>query len=58
MPVARLQVNDIDQWVVRTRKTGLGEASIRNQLQTLRSAHCASRAMGMDQSEPGVPREV
>ena len=38
MPVARLQVNDIDQWIVRLRKGGVGEASIRNQLQTLRSA--------------------
>lgn len=38
MPVARLQVSDIDKWIVRLRKAGIGEASIRNQLQTLRSA--------------------
>ncbi len=38
VPVTRLQVNDVDQWIVRLRKAGIGEASIRNQLQTLRSA--------------------
>lgn len=38
MPVARLQVSDIDAWIVRRRKAGVGEASIRNQLQTLRAA--------------------
>jgi integrase len=38
VPVARLQVSDIDQWIVRLRKADVGEGSIRNQLQTLRSA--------------------
>lgn len=36
--MTRRRVNDVDQWIVRLRKAGVGEASIRNQLQTLRSA--------------------
>lgn len=38
VPVARLQVTDIDQWIVRMRRAGIGEGSIRNQTQVLRSA--------------------
>jgi integrase len=38
IPVARLQVRDVDDWVNRLRQRGVGEGSIRNQLQTLRSA--------------------
>jgi integrase len=38
VPVARLQVSDVDEWVTRLRRRDVGEGSIRNQLQTLRSA--------------------
>lgn len=38
LPVARLQVSDVDEWLARLRRAGVGEGSIRNQLQTLRSA--------------------
>ncbi|MCU0270906.1 MAG: site-specific integrase [Acidimicrobiales bacterium] len=38
VPVARLQVSDVDDWVTRLRRRGVGEGSVRNQLQTLRSA--------------------
>lgn len=38
VPVARLQVTDVDAWIVRLRKAGVGEGSIRNQFQSLRSA--------------------
>lgn len=38
MPVARLQVSDVDDWLGRLRRAGVGDGSIRNQLQTLRSA--------------------
>jgi len=38
VPVARLQVNDVDQWIVRLRKAGVGESAISNRLQTLRAA--------------------
>jgi integrase len=38
LPVARLQPRDVDEWITRLRRRGVGEGSIRNQLQTLRSA--------------------
>jgi integrase len=36
--MARLEVADIDRWVAGMRRDGVGEGSIRSQLQTLRSA--------------------
>ena len=45
-PVARLQVRDVDEWVSRLRRRGVGEGSIRNQLQTLRSALGPRRCAG------------
>jgi integrase len=38
LPIARLQVSDIDSGLTRLRRGGVGEGSIRNQLQTLRTA--------------------
>jgi integrase len=38
VPIARLQVSDVDSWLTRLRRAGVGEGSIRNQLQTLRTA--------------------
>jgi integrase len=38
MSVASLGVSDIDRWVARLRKSGAGEASIRNQHTVLRAA--------------------
>jgi len=38
VPVARLDVVAVDLWIARLRRGGAGEGSIRNQLQTLRSA--------------------
>ena len=38
MTLARLEVSDVDRWITRLRKSGTGEGSIRNQLQTLRAA--------------------
>ena len=38
VPVARLEAADVDAWQSRLRRAGVGEGSIRNQLQTLRSA--------------------
>ncbi len=38
IPVARLRVSEVDDWLIRMRRRGVGEGSIRNQLQTLRSA--------------------
>ena len=38
LPIARLEVADVDGWLARMRRAGVGEGSIRNQLQTLRSA--------------------
>jgi integrase len=38
LPLARLQVSDVDSWLTRLRRSGVGEGSIRNQLQTLRTA--------------------
>ena len=38
IPVARLSVADVDRWVARMRKARVGESSIRNRHQTLRSA--------------------
>lgn len=38
MPIARLGVVDVDNWMARKPKAGAGEATIRCQLQTLRAA--------------------
>lgn len=38
LPVARLSVSDVDRWVARMRTAGVGESSIRNRHQSLRSA--------------------
>jgi integrase len=54
MPVARLQVSDLDQWIVRMRKAGVGESSIRNQLQTLRSALGQAVRWGWISQNPGA----
>lgn len=54
VPVARLQVTDVDQWIVRLRKAGVGEASIRNQLQTLRSALAQAVRWGWISQNPAA----
>ena len=38
LPVARLTVSDVERWVARMRTAGVGESSIRNRHQSLRSA--------------------
>lgn len=54
VPVARLQVSDVDQWIVRRRRVGVGEASIRNQLQTLRSALAQAVRWGWISQNPAA----
>ena len=54
MPVTRLQVTDVDQWIVRMRKAKVGEGSIRNQLQTLRSAMAQAVRWGWISQNPTV----
>ena len=38
MKVAALRVEDVDRWMLRMRKDGVGPASVRNQLSVLRAA--------------------
>jgi integrase len=38
VPVARLSVADVERWLARMRKAGIGEGAIRNRHQTLRAA--------------------
>lgn len=38
MPIARLEIQDVDLWIARMRKAGVGEGAIRNRVQVLRSA--------------------
>ena len=54
IPVARLQVKDIDQWILRMRKAGVGEGSIRNQTQVLRSALSQAMRWGWITQNPAT----
>lgn len=54
VPVARLQVSDVDAWIGRLRKRGVGEGSIRNQLQTLRSALAQAVRWGWISQNPAA----
>ena len=47
-------MTDVDQWIVRLRKAGVGEASIRNQLQTLRSALAQAVRWGWISQNPAA----
>ncbi|GAC1355394.1 MAG: hypothetical protein NVS3B21_14940 [Acidimicrobiales bacterium] len=38
MPLARLKVADVDRWLTRMRRAGLGESTIRNRMAVLRAA--------------------
>jgi integrase len=38
IPVARLSVADVERWIARMRKAGIGDGAIRNRHQTLRAA--------------------
>ncbi len=54
LAVGRLQVADIDAWVARMRKRGVGEGSIRNQLQTMRAALTQAQRWGWITQNPAA----
>jgi integrase len=73
MKVAALRVEDIDRWMLRMRRDGVGAASIRNQLSVLRAAlsqavkwdwidrnpaAMASRPSGQEVLREGMPDEA
>lgn len=54
MPVARLDVVEVDLWLARLRRASVGEGSIRNQLQTLRSALAQAVRWGWISQNPAA----
>ena len=54
MSVGRLQVADVDAWIARLRKRGVGEGSIRNQLQTMRAALTQAQRWGWITQNPAA----
>jgi len=54
VPVARLDVVEVDLWLARLRRAGVGDGSIRNQLQTLRSSLAQAVRWGWIVQNPAV----
>jgi integrase len=52
--VGRLQVVDVEAWIARLRKRGVGEGSIRNQLQVLRAALTQAQRWGWVTQNPAA----
>jgi integrase len=58
LPVARLEVRDIDLWIARMRKDGVGEGAIRNRVQVLRSALAQAERWGWIPDNPAAKADL
>ena len=53
--LTKLTVADVDAWVTRMRKAGVGESAIRNRLQALRAALTQAEGWGWISKNPAAP---
>lgn len=58
IPIARLDVQDVDRWIARMRADGVGESAIRNRLQVLRSALRQAVRWGWIPDNPAAHAEL
>jgi integrase len=58
IPVARLSVADVERWIARMRKAGIGDGAIRNRHQTLRAALSQAVRWGWITVNPAALAEV